>query len=613
MPGMKPATWVLLVVIVVAGCAVTGDTPRTGQPPARPLDGLRLLPPVPVQDDAGYSLDERMRHHRVEAVSVAVVREFRVAWSDARGLADREAGERATTETLFQAASISKPVTAAAVMRKAQTGELSLDRDVNDYLRSWQLPGNELTAKRKVSLELILSHGAGLTIHGFPGYAVGESVPTVPQVLDGAAPANTAAVRVDVEPGLRSIYSGGGYTIAQLVMTDRFGTPFPELMRALVLEPAGMADSTFAQPVPPVQHAAAGYRADGAPVPGKRHTYPEMAAAGLWTTAGDLARFAIAVQRSLRGDAGSLLEKETAARMVTPFTGEFGLGLHVEWHGGEVYFGHNGANEGFQAVLLAHRDKGYGVAVMTNSDNGVALAMEIVRGVARVEGWEGYLPPPPRVVPLSPQDLAPVVGRYGINGDEAVAVELQGDRLAASLPRVGKVELLPISRDSFVCRETALTLELERDGDRVVGLALTADGEGIKAHRLAPETVLPSDHLAAGRIAEAIAEYRALHVRQPDDSGIAERRLNDFGYEVAGRTEYAKAIAILELNTEFYPASANTFDSLGEILLRSGDRERALAAYRRVLEVLPSDAAASADLKEQLGSNARAKIAELAR
>jgi CubicO group peptidase (beta-lactamase class C family) len=613
MARARRAAWLVVLVAVATGCSATGDSPRVVPPPSRPLDGLRLLPPVPVAGDAGYSLAERMRHHRVEAVSVAVVRDFRVLWVDARGLADRETGRAATAATRFQAASISKPVTAAAVMRKVQAGELSLDADVNDYLRSWRLPANELTARRQVSLELILSHGAGLTVHGFPGYAAGEAVPTLPQVLDGIPPANSAAVRVDVEPGTRSIYSGGGYTIAQLVLTDRFGAPFPDLMRSLVLAPAGMADSTFEQPLPPGEPAAAGYRGDGSPVPGKRHTYPELAAAGLWTTAEDLAHFAIAVQRSLRGDAGSLLARETAVRMVTPRIGEFGLGFHAEWHGGEAYFGHNGANEGFQAVLLAHRDKGCAVAVMTNSDNGVALAMEIVRGVARAERWDGYLPPPPRVMALPASDLEAIAGRYAVNGDEVVVIEVSDRRMSGRIPGLGRAGLLPTSRDSLVSREAPITLDLERDGGRVVGLVVTADGDRSAARRLAADAVLPSDLLAAGRIADAIAAYRALRSARPDDGGIAERRLNGFGYELAGRGEVSQAIAVLELNTEFYPASANTFDSLAEVLLRSGDRERALAAYHKVLETLPFDTAASAALKARLGDNARAKIAELSR
>ncbi|HSD28404.1 MAG TPA: serine hydrolase domain-containing protein, partial [Vicinamibacteria bacterium] len=339
-----------------------------------PLDSLRLLPRVPLKGEVGWSLGERMRHHRVEAVSVALVRDYRVAWEAAAGLADREVGGRATPSTLFQAGSISKPVAAAAVLREAERGTFRLDADVNQYLRSWKVPENELTAREKVTLERILSHGAGFTVHGFPGFAAGEAVPSVPQVLDGVPPANTAPVRVDILPGSRWRYSGGGTTVAQLAMTDTLGRPFPELMRSLVLDPAGMARSTYEQPLPPARlpEAAAGYRRDGAPVAGKRHVYPEMAAAGLWTTAGDLARFAVAIQRSLRGDEGSLVGKPMAERMVTRFIGDYGLGFGVETREGETYFAHGGADEGFQAYLVAHRG-GWGAAVMANSDNGNAL------------------------------------------------------------------------------------------------------------------------------------------------------------------------------------------------------------------------------------------------
>ncbi|MDQ6892110.1 MAG: beta-lactamase family protein [Acidobacteriota bacterium] len=287
----KPSGFLLASPILAAAIAASPA------PPPGHLEHLRLLPPVVLRGEKGWPLEERMRHYKVEGVSVAVFRGFRVVWTEARGFADRETKQPATPETLFQAGSISKPVAATAVLRKVEAGELDLGRDVNAYLKSWKLPESPAAAGKKATLERILSHSAGLTVRGFPGYAVGEPVPTVSQVLDGAPPANTAPVRIDVEPGTRYRYSGGGYTIAQLALTDVTGKPFPELMRQLVLEPSGMTSSTYAQPLPPekLRLAAAGYRRDGTPIAGKRHTYPEMAAAGLWTTAGDLARFAIAI------------------------------------------------------------------------------------------------------------------------------------------------------------------------------------------------------------------------------------------------------------------------------------------------------------------------------
>ncbi len=584
----------------------------TQNQPAPPLESLRLLPPVLLKGEQGWSLAERMRHHRVEAVSVALIRDYRVAWETAVGLADREEGKKATAETLFQAGSISKPVAAAALLREAEKGTFRLDADVNDSLKSWKLPASELTAREKVTLERILSHGAGLTVHGFPGYAAGAAVPTVSQVLDGAPPANTAPVRVDLVPGSQWRYSGGGYTIAQLAMSDTLGRPFPDLTRTLLLAPAGMSRSTYEQPLPAsrVAEAAAGYRRDGSAVPGKRHVYPEMAAAGLWTTAGDLARFAIAIQRSLRGDEGSLLSPPTAERMVTPFIGEFGLGFSVETHRGERYFSHGGADEGFQAYLVAHRG-GWGAAVMANSDNGVALAVEILRGLARQEGWRGYLPEPLVPVALSADDLRALAGRYRVSGDEAVSVESREGRVFGRGSADPEFELVPVEGDRLARKDRAIRYGVLRSNGGVRALMIEGDDARSEAPRMAPGETIPFDHVLAGQLEEATSTYRALQAARPDDPAVAEPRLNRLGYELAGRGEPQAAVIVLQVNTGLYPDSANTWDSLGEVLLQNGQRARALECYRKVLEVLPRDKKADEAAKAQLRANAERQIGEL--
>ena len=600
-------------VAVSLACALSTLAAGASETRPRELDRLRLLPPVVLKGEKGYSLEERMRHYKVEAVSVAVIRDFRVLWTEARGFADREAKEPATTRTLFQAGSISKPVAAAGVLREVEAGKLLLDRDVNEYLKSWKLPENEFTAKQKVTLERILSHSAGLTVHGFPGYAAGGPVPTVPQLLDGVPPANTAAVRVEFEPGTKWQYSGGGYTIAQPVMTDTLQKSFPELMRELVLAPAGMAHSTYEQPLPPEKLglAAVGYRSNGSLLPGKRHTYPEMAAAGLWTTSEDLARFAIAIGRALRGDPGSFLSKQKAARMTTPFSGDAGLGLFLQKHGGETYFGHDGSDEGFQAVLLMHREKGYGAAVMANSDNGISLANEIVEGIAHKQGWAGDREL--ETVKLSAKDLAPLSGRYQTNGDEAFSLTAKEDRLFGKSQLGDEYELFPIAHDLFVRKDRKTRYQAERSGAEVSGIRLLAGSERVLARRMAPGERLPSDALAEGKLDEAVDAYRKLFAEKADDRGVAESRLNVLGYQLAARTEFPKAITILKVNMGLRPKSTNTYDSLAEIYLASGDRARALETYRKVLEVLPTDTTTNANLKAQLLRNAEEKIRELAK
>jgi len=226
------------------------------------------------------TLAERMEHHKTPGVSLAIIDGGEVAW--AKGYGVREAGrpEPVTTHTLFQAGSISKPVAALAALRLADQGRLNLDEDVNRYLRSWKMPANGDWQPR-ITIRQLLSHTAGTTVHGFPGYPQGVPIPTPAQVLDGEPPTNTAPVRVNVLPGLLSRYSGGGTTIVQLLLTDVLGRPFPEIARELVFEPLEMQDSTYEQPLPERLwgEAATAHPWRGRSLEGRWHTYPEMAAA----------------------------------------------------------------------------------------------------------------------------------------------------------------------------------------------------------------------------------------------------------------------------------------------------------------------------------------------
>lgn len=335
-----------------------------------------------------------------------------------------------------------------------------------------------------------------------------------------------------------------------------------------------------------------------------------MAAAGLWTTAGDLARFAIAIQKSLRGDAGSLLSRPTAERMATPFIGEYALGFAVETRGSERYFSHGGADEGFQAYLVAHRG-GWGAAVMVNSDNGVALAVEILRGLAQQEGWKGYLPEPLAPVALSSDALTALVGRYRVNGDEALSLESRGGHVFARNAVDPEFELFPIEGDRLARKDRAIRYGVVRSDGGVRALAIEADAARSEAPRMAPGETIPFDHVVAGRLEEAMSAYGALRAAKPDDPGVAEPRLNRLGYQLAGQGQLQTAIVVLQVNTGLYPDSANAWDSLGEVLLQNNQRERALECYRKVLEVLPRDKQASEALKRQLQANAERQIGEL--
>jgi CubicO group peptidase (beta-lactamase class C family) len=542
-----------------------------------------------------------MKHYRVPGVSIAVINDFKVEWARGYGVKDWETNEPVTTETLFQAGSISKPVAAMVALKRVEQGKIALDEDINNKLISWKLPDNEFTAKKKVTLANLLSHTGGTTVHGFPGYAVGEKLPTLPQVLDGAPPANTPAVRVDLEPGTKFRYSGGGTTIAQLAIMDIEKRPYPQIAQETVLGPLGMTSSTYSQPLPDDirKKAASGYRAGGIVVEGKIHIYPEMAAAGLWTTPTDLAKFAIEVQLSLQGKSNKVLAKETIARMVTPFIDEqVGMGFFIEKHGKAIYFGHNGADEGFRAGLLVHKEKGYGVAVMVNSDNGQIID-EILRSVAREYQWEDYLPQPYEVVPIEAAKLDEYSGRFQVSPDRVLTIYREGNKLYAQPTADAKFEFVPISDSEFIRLDQDIRYTFVRNaGGKVEAVKLQLNNGSLRANLIAKDVLVPYEMLMAGRVDEALAAYRKIKKETPNINVVAEQRFNGLGYDLLRQKKIAEAIAIFKVNVEMYPQSANVYDSLAEAYMVNGNKDLAIANYKKSLELDPKNSNAVAMLKK---------------
>jgi CubicO group peptidase (beta-lactamase class C family) len=350
------------------------------------------IPPVVIPGEAPVSmtLQQWMDFYKIPGLSVVVFDEYKIVWKKTYGVKQAGARDKVTLDTIFQAGSISKPVTAMAVMKYLQEGRFSLDENINDKLVSWKLPDNDLTKEQKVTLRRLLSHSAGTTVHGFPGYAVSEPRPTLVQVLNGENPANTAPVRVDLLPGRQFRYSGGGTTIVQLMLVDQLKKPFPQIMQETVLGPLGLVHSSYEQPQPAARMAiaASGHRGDGKMVEGKWHIYPEMAAAGLWTTPTDLAMVAIEMAKSKQGKSNRVLSQATTKQMLTIQADPVGLGFFLDKK--SDFFGHGGADEGFQANLIAFSDSGKGYAVMANSDNGFMIFNRLAESVAKEYGWKSF-------------------------------------------------------------------------------------------------------------------------------------------------------------------------------------------------------------------------------
>ena len=338
------------------------------------------------------SLTDAMKKLGVPGLSVAVIRDFEIHSTRGYGVADVASGTPAVPETLYQAASISKPVAAMAILKAVQDRRFGLDDDVNKILTSWKVPASEHTARQPVTLRGLLSHTSGTDDgFGFPGYQPGTPVPTLTQILNGEPPSNVKAVLMGRPPLTAFKYSGGGFALIQLLLTDATKRPFPDVVQEWVLQPIGMTSSAYEQPLSPARdrQAARAHDRTGNAREAKWHVYPELAAAGLWTTAPDLARFGIELQKSIQGRSNRVLTRTTTIEMATPVgVGPFGLGISINKKGEGWYLEHGGSNWGFQCALIVHKLKGYGFAAMTNADSGGRLLAELEQRVAAAYKWD---------------------------------------------------------------------------------------------------------------------------------------------------------------------------------------------------------------------------------
>lgn len=457
----------LLCSSLLAATAGAATPPDTAQR-IRQFD-QGLVPQVLVKGEtpALAPLAGRMAELKVPGVSVAVIHQGRIEWARGYGVTSM-GGAPVTENTLFQAASISKPVFALAVLHQVDAGKLDLDTNVNEYLKTWKLPDNEFTREQKVTLRRILSHTAGLTVHGFAGYEAGGPLPNMAQILDGAPPANSPAIRVDVVPGTLYRYSGGGYTLAQLLLGDVTGQPLPKLMHDTVLAPLGMKLSTYEQPLPQARlgEVALPYRGDGTPVAGGPHVYPELAAAGLWTTPSDLARYALGVRAALAGKS-KVISAATARVMLTRQLGDHAVGPVVGGSTARKFYSHNGGNEGYRCVLVAYED-GEGAVVMTSGDKGGGLMYEVLRTIAHLYGWPDFNPPERVLAVVKPGVLDRLAGVYELQDKTLYVVRSDGGPLRGSVIGNGPIALFPSSDTEVFAREANVVVNFTADADGAI-------------------------------------------------------------------------------------------------------------------------------------------------
>ncbi len=444
------------VLLLATSCSkpeqqTSDKRPTGGDAITRVSNGL--LPAVVEKGMLGQpaSIPERMSHYGVPGLSIAVIDGGELAWERSFGVAGGQ--DPVTSRTMFQAASISKPVTAAAALILAQDGLIDLDDEANILLQSWTIPENDFTRERPVTVRGLLSHTSGFAgNNGVIDYMPGSSIPTLIQSLNGEPPSKTGPVEVAVPVGKLS-YSGAGYAVLQQLIIDVSGEPFADYMKKAVLLPLGMTHSTFDQ-APSEEQISKGHHAGGERIAGGYRVHSGEAAAGLWSTPSDLAKFAVSIQQAASGTPGTLLTRETVAEMLRPQMPEcircWGLGVELLGEWPDQWFTHDGINVGFDSKLLAHSSSGDGAVVMTNGSLSFGLIYEILDSIAREYDWPDYTAKGQiEAVPIPAEALETIPGDYELEPDFAVSIIADNERLFFEIPTQGRTELYASSPDSF--------------------------------------------------------------------------------------------------------------------------------------------------------------------
>ncbi|MBX3239654.1 MAG: serine hydrolase [Chitinophagaceae bacterium] len=435
-----------------------------------------------------FTLADRMKSNHINGVSVALIKDYKIEWAKGYGWADSAEQRPVTTSTLFQAGSISKSLNGVGILKLVQESKLNLDSDINIYLKSWKFPYDSLSKGKKITIADLLRHTAGLTVHGFDGYERGDTIPTLIQILNGEKPANSRAIRSMYEPSLKYQYSGGGTTVSQLILQDVTGQPYDTYMWNNVLNPMGMINSFYAQPPPAGKEnlLATGYHNDGTEVKGKYHIYPEQAAAGLWTTPTDLAKYIIETQLSLQGKSNKVLSPETTRlRLTTYIDSSSALGVFIIKKGNEKYFNHDGSDEGFVAAYFGSMENGNGAVVMANTDNW-SLLSEVVNSLASVYNWKDfYTPIIKKVVTVNNEILKSYVGNYKLYRN-TLNVTLEKEGLVLRFDNKTKYKIYFTSDTDFFMLEMAGSeVKFTKDkNNKVIGFDIDDNGRKVQAVKI---------------------------------------------------------------------------------------------------------------------------------
>jgi CubicO group peptidase (beta-lactamase class C family) len=510
-----------------------------------------------VVDGKPFTLAERMTHYNAAGVSIAVIDNYEIVWAKGYGYADKKEKRKVTVNTLFEPGSISKSLNAVGILGLAGQGKLDLYQDINQYLVNWKFPYDTVSHGKKITTAQLLSHTAGLSVHGFPGYHRDSAIATVVDILDGRPPSNTEAVRSFAEPGQQVRYSGGGILITQQMLTDLTQQRYEQYMYEHVFRPLGMSNSFFDQPPSADQrkNLATGYKSNGDEVPGKYFIYPEKSAAGLWTTPTDICKYMLEMQQAYQGRSSKVLNQEMAKLHLTPYKNDVAMGTYIQNRNGEKYFDHTASNEGFTGLFIAGLTNGKGAAVFINSDDG-NLMFELINSIALVYNWEGFRKPEQiTTVAISDTQTSKYIGDYIADGIFS-EIRKERDGLYYWIDGINS-KMLFTSSTGFRNIEFASAKSFVFDNaGNVTGFSRTSNG----------------------RVLEQVQRITVLDTLKPKPG-----QWSFYGRHLLENKNYNKAISFLSMGLTSEPSDSSVRRNLAHSYLFKGDFNKAIELYRQYL------------------------------
>lgn len=418
---MHPFKLLLFVVFIFTSSAVFSAKTESALKGVKAIKAIKVgkQPKLHINSKTPElrSIKERMAALNVPAVSIAFMENHKISWTLTERVIDFMSHREIDKNTVFQAASISKPVIASVLLKKLQKQSLGFDSDINKLPEIWQFPRHKWFKSSSAPFSRLLSHSAGASIHGFRGYAAGGFMFPIIDLLKGVGSANSKPILVDTEPSTALQYTGGGTSLAQLVLQERSRIPLPDLAKIHILDSFGLEHSIYFQSLSEqlAKNAAVPYRSNGLLVAGGAHTNATHRAAGLWMTPSELLKLASKIQSSYQGLDKLPSINKTVSKILASQIESMEIGLFLEKQDGMITsFSHDRANDGFRSNLFIHPQTGDGIAIMTNSDNGWELMNDLLTYISEVYGWKEFSQLDKNVIVLKSELPQLINGEYKV-------------------------------------------------------------------------------------------------------------------------------------------------------------------------------------------------------